>query len=562
MAVTALEWSTVPGPETAHKLPVDRIVAAADNPRHDLGDIEGLTRSIRENGLLQPIVVGADHDEHGNFTLLAGHRRLAAIVAGGWTHVYVVVDVHSGGEQATRYRRRAQLIENLHRKDLDPVEEARGIGQLLDTGDTQAAVAELLGVTQPHVSKRRKLLDLPDLAQAAVSRGRDAGGITIEEGLALADLPSETVDRFFVGDDVPDRGEIQRAVAHHDRSLSVARAIAASKRAAKAGGHAVMVGPATGARAAPEGRAVPLRFLAAGEHFDQHYNAAEVQPEAHASLPCHLILIDPATGGSAPACSDPIGQHPAPGPATKSGRQQRRDEVTEEWRGREARRAIWVDLARTRDAFSRELIHQYVTGIEVVALAGIVLPCTSDGDTETVCEALGFDTPNLDWDEELEAQSEWLATQDPRKVLHAMAVLAGNQAWPNFDNTGNPLRVVCRAHLRHLEAHGYQPHEMELEAVAEQLELVETRTCRDCGCTDESGCLEGCSWVEADLCSACQVVDTADIVTVRQTGRGNRLKWSVDCTCGPVAVIQTTRAYADQRAAEHLAEKHPQAVSA
>lgn len=128
-------------------------------------DVEQLADSIREVGLLQPIVVRRDGDR---LVVVAGHRRLAAIKRLRWTHVDVVVRAPMRPDHVIA----AMLIENGQRRDLDPIEEARGITKLkVEHQLSDGAVARKIGRSQSYVSGRLALLALTPEQQDEIRRG-------------------------------------------------------------------------------------------------------------------------------------------------------------------------------------------------------------------------------------------------------------------------------------------------------------------------------------------------------------------------------------------------------
>jgi ParB family chromosome partitioning protein len=132
---------------------------------HAADDIEQLADSINEVGLLQPIVVRRDGDR---LIVVAGHRRLAAIKRLRWTHVDVIVRAPMRPDHVIA----AMLIENGQRRDLDPMEEARGITRLKAEHQlTDLAVAKKIGRSQSYVSGRLALLALTPQQQDAIRRG-------------------------------------------------------------------------------------------------------------------------------------------------------------------------------------------------------------------------------------------------------------------------------------------------------------------------------------------------------------------------------------------------------
>ncbi|MDD4888296.1 MAG: ParB/RepB/Spo0J family partition protein [Phycisphaerae bacterium] len=143
------------------------IDASPYQPRRDFGaeNLAALAATIEEHGLIEPLVVRPKGDR---YELLAGERRLRAVLKAGLTQVRCEI------RDATDAEARAVVIlENLQRKDLNAIEEAIGYKQLLDAGDypTQQALADHLGVSQPHVANRLRLLELPAEWQKRIISG-------------------------------------------------------------------------------------------------------------------------------------------------------------------------------------------------------------------------------------------------------------------------------------------------------------------------------------------------------------------------------------------------------
>lgn len=136
------------------ELRLDLIDPDPNQPRKDLGDLADLALSIREHGLIQPIVV--EPSETGRFRILAGERRFAACRNLGLNTIPSIV--RSAAEQS---RLELQLVENLHRKDLHPIEEARAFKRLMSEFNlTQRDLARRLGKSLAAVNQTLRILDL------------------------------------------------------------------------------------------------------------------------------------------------------------------------------------------------------------------------------------------------------------------------------------------------------------------------------------------------------------------------------------------------------------------
>jgi ParB/RepB/Spo0J family partition protein len=160
-------------------------VGPADAPALPEPDPE-LAASIKALGVIEPLIVrerGA-----GGFEIIAGHRRAGAAILAGLDTVPAVIR-----ELSETLALQVALVENLQREDLTPVEEARGIRRLLDTGMPRATAAKELGRSKSHVSKRLALLKLPAAAQAYL----DAGKLRVEDALSLAVLEEPDVNKVL-----------------------------------------------------------------------------------------------------------------------------------------------------------------------------------------------------------------------------------------------------------------------------------------------------------------------------------------------------------------------------
>lgn len=133
----------------------DEITLDPDQPRKEMGDLEDLKVSIAEHGILQPLIVAPIDENH--YRLIAGERRFTAALALNLTTVPAIV------RSVEDHRRlEVQLIENLHRKDLTPFEEAAAFWRLQDEfGLTQEQLAKRMGRTQAAISQLLRVLDLP-----------------------------------------------------------------------------------------------------------------------------------------------------------------------------------------------------------------------------------------------------------------------------------------------------------------------------------------------------------------------------------------------------------------
>lgn len=187
---------------TTKLIPVGMLHHHPDNPPSRLDDLHGLTDSIREAGLLQPLLV--EPDGPGRYLVVAGNRRLAAAISAGLAEVLCVVrDRHD-----TLDHRRVRLIENGHRRNLSPMEQAREFGKLLDAGLSQAEIAQRTGFSPGHVSGRLLLLSLDDATQARVESGQVNAEHAINAVRAVRSHVRRAMKTRGAKAPVPDRGSV------------------------------------------------------------------------------------------------------------------------------------------------------------------------------------------------------------------------------------------------------------------------------------------------------------------------------------------------------------------
>ncbi|MCL2493437.1 MAG: ParB/RepB/Spo0J family partition protein [Clostridiales bacterium] len=133
------------------------IVPNPDNPRKDLGDLTELTESIRQNGVLQNLLLAENPDESDPRPYMAvlGHRRHASAIAAGVRDVPAIVKKMTRTEMI-----QAMLQENMQRQDLTPLEEAQSFQMMLDLGETVKSISEATGFSQATVKHRVEIARL------------------------------------------------------------------------------------------------------------------------------------------------------------------------------------------------------------------------------------------------------------------------------------------------------------------------------------------------------------------------------------------------------------------
>ena len=167
---------------TTTDIPIASIRPNPDQPRRRFSDAEmaTLTASVREHGVLQPVLVTETLD---GYQLIAGERRVRAAVAAGLERIPAVIR-----HLDDRERLELALIENLQREDLDPIESAHGFRRLIDDfGLTHESIAERVGRARSTVANTVRLLELAPVVQAAIADG----SITEGHGRALGGLSTE-----------------------------------------------------------------------------------------------------------------------------------------------------------------------------------------------------------------------------------------------------------------------------------------------------------------------------------------------------------------------------------
>ena len=127
--------------------------------------IEELAQSIKENGLIQPIIVR--QSPVIGYEILAGERRYRASIAAGLSEVPVIIKNLSDQDMMIH-----SIIENLQREDLNPIEEAKAYQSLIDKGYTHADIAEKMGKSRPYITNLVRLLTLPDFILTKVEAGK------------------------------------------------------------------------------------------------------------------------------------------------------------------------------------------------------------------------------------------------------------------------------------------------------------------------------------------------------------------------------------------------------
>jgi ParB family chromosome partitioning protein len=174
-------------------VPIEFLRPSPLQPRRhfDETELENLAESIREKGILQPIIVRADPTRPNGYEIVAGERRWRAAQRAQLHEVPVLVRELNDGEVLE-----IALIENIQRADLNAVEEAQGYTQLMERfGHTQDELGKLLGKSRSHVANTIRLLSLPDSVKAMLVDGRLTAGHA--RTLVATDDPEALADRIL-----------------------------------------------------------------------------------------------------------------------------------------------------------------------------------------------------------------------------------------------------------------------------------------------------------------------------------------------------------------------------
>jgi ParB family chromosome partitioning protein len=191
---TAADVSSEPtSADGIRRVPLDQVEPCAFQPRRDFAaeELEELAESIREQGILQPLIV---RERNGKFELIAGERRWRAARLAELSEVPVLVR-----EADDRAVLEMALIENLQREDLNPIEEAEGYRQLADRfGLRQEDVASRVGKSRVAVANALRLLKLPADLQSHLRNGRlSVGHAKVILGLELPEKQALAADRVM-----------------------------------------------------------------------------------------------------------------------------------------------------------------------------------------------------------------------------------------------------------------------------------------------------------------------------------------------------------------------------
>lgn len=180
--------------ENIRMIDIELIHQHPDNPRKDVGDVTELAESIKHQGIMQNLTVvpfvskfNKNFNGEGMFTVIIGHRRLAAAKLAGLKEVPCAVVEMSEKEQLA-----VMLSENMQRVDLTPVEEALGVQMLLDLGDSIKDISKLTGFSESKVRQRAKMSQLPREAFLTSQGG------SIQDYIKITEIEDEDKRRMLL----------------------------------------------------------------------------------------------------------------------------------------------------------------------------------------------------------------------------------------------------------------------------------------------------------------------------------------------------------------------------
>ncbi len=193
------------------RVPIELVHPNPRNPRRQFGEAElsDLAQSIREKGVVQPILVRSAKGQANHYEIIAGERRWRASQRAGQHEIPVIIQEVSDKEALE-----LAIIENVQRADLNPVEEAFGYEQLIaEFGYTQQDLGQVIGKSRSHVANTLRLLKLPEPVKDLLREGQLTagharalvtaadpeglakriveGGLTVRDAEALAQAPTE-----------------------------------------------------------------------------------------------------------------------------------------------------------------------------------------------------------------------------------------------------------------------------------------------------------------------------------------------------------------------------------
>lgn len=168
------DYSALDKVRQSKQVPIEFVHPGKYQPRRKFDDeaIQGLVESIRDKGILQPLLVRRDGEDANSYELIAGERRWRAAQIAGLHEVPVIIR-----DLSDREALEIALIENIQRQDLTPLEEAEGYRRLMEEFEhTQEDLARAVGKSRSHVANMMRLLALPEPVKSMVQDGALTAG--------------------------------------------------------------------------------------------------------------------------------------------------------------------------------------------------------------------------------------------------------------------------------------------------------------------------------------------------------------------------------------------------
>lgn len=419
---------------TFQDLPLDQVKPHPLNIRHTAAADDDMVASIKVHGLLEPMIVAPDGDTDG-FFIIAGHRRADGCRKAGLTTVPAIVrdDLVTHAQVIE-----AMLIENGHRQDLTPVEEAEGYEQLQLFGYKPKDIARAVGRNVATVKSRLKLNTLPDTSREKLHGGQ----LTLADAEALlefADEPevlSRLESKIGTGNF---RYEISRA--REERQMRERRAQVASEIS---GGFSFD----------------PLEFDGGYPTWNTETGPCALEktglPEAASHVECGRIYWPPSLWQNPfLVCTNP-GRHPKPAALSEdeAAAEKARADRDAEWERQRAARE--QELAEQRAAARVRVDHlaKHFAGLfttktvsaDQLAALRVLVPMRlsiADGtfDENAYMHAMGIDSTS--WWAISEVHAAEVAVMPPAKFLHAYAALLAAEAEAMLSGPSVPASLAA-----------------------------------------------------------------------------------------------------------------------
>ena len=422
---------------------LDDINIPPGNHRQDLGDLNGLAESICTIGLVQPITVR--QRDTGGYELVAGQRRLAAARLAGLSTLPAVVRGYADVDS-----RKAMAVENLNRKDLEPLEAAAAYQDLLDLGIGKDEVAALAGTSAQQVSDHTSLLSLP----RKVRRELAGGAIDYPTALLLTQLA-----------DTPER--LTRALHNARNGWSLTSAVQHELHARE------LERKTESSRAELERRGVPIierprdsfSPRAKVRRLGNGWGCIPITQAKHAREACHAAYIEEHTGDIVFVCID-VHRHVGVVPGIEAPADAKAERAAKRSERQAQRRAI---------AERRALLTRHLQSIDDAAAANrhaqrISVLDVDEAVASVACELLGRTGGSSEYHRHTRSLTAGVATNPEELAQVALAVALGRaEVYSGREYISPDQRALVAKHLRYLVALRYQPTEIELSVIREDV---------------------------------------------------------------------------------------------